>query len=54
MPVTFMLVDGGAIDLVVNVSFQMCSETECLMPESVRFVLPISEQSLVERPKPQT
>ena len=54
MPVTFMLVDGGTIDLVVNVSFQACSETECLMPESVRFVLPISEQSLVERPKPQT
>ena len=50
LPVTFMLVDGGPLDVAVAVSFQACASSECLMPQSVRLVLPVSERPLVERP----
>ncbi len=53
VPVTFMLVDGGTLDIAVKVSFQACSDTECLMPESLRFVLPMAEEPLIERPTPR-
>lgn len=51
LPVTFMLVDGGILDVAARVSFQACSSSECLLPQSVRLVLPISERPLVERPQ---
>jgi len=50
MPLTFMIVDGGTLAVAVTVSYQACSATECLSPASMRFVLPIAEQPLVERP----
>ena len=53
VPVTFMLVDGGTLDIAVKVSFQACSATECMMPQSLRFVLPMAEEALVERPTPR-
>ncbi|MBI5948172.1 MAG: redoxin domain-containing protein [Chloroflexi bacterium] len=53
VPVTFMLVDGGTLDAGVRVSFQACTTTECLAPQSLRLVLPIAEQPLVERPQPR-
>ena len=53
VPLTFMLVDGGTLDVALRVSFQACSATECLMPQSVQLVLPIAEQTLIERPPPR-
>jgi len=51
VPITFMVVDGGTLEIAVNVSFQACSETDCGIPQAVRLVLPIAEHPLVERPQ---
>ena len=53
IPVTFMLVDGGNLEVAVRVSMQACSATDCLPPRSTRLVLRISESPLVERPQPK-
>ncbi len=53
MPVSFMLVDGGTLEVAVRVSFQACSASECLLPQSLRIVLAMAEQPLVERPLPR-
>ncbi len=50
MPLTFMIVDGGTLNVAVTVSYQACSATDCLPPMSVQFVLPVAEEPLVERP----
>lgn len=50
-PITFMLVDGGPLEVPVTVAFQVCSLTECFPPASVQLVLPIAELPLVERPQ---
>ena len=54
VPVTFMLVDGGTLEIAFNVSFQACSASECFVPQTVRMVLPISELPLVDRPQQRT
>ena len=54
VPVTFMLVDGGTLDVAFKVSFQACSASECFVPQTVRMVLPIGELPLVERPQQRT
>ncbi len=48
-----MLVDGGTLEVAVRVSFQACSASECLLPQSLRIVLAMAEQPLVERPLPR-
>ena len=53
LPVTFMLVDGGRLEVGINVSFQACSTTDCLAPQSVRLLLSIAEDPLIERPQPR-
>ncbi len=53
VPITFMLVDAGAVELKLRVSFQACTATDCLMPESALLVLDVPEEPLVERPKPK-
>ncbi len=53
IPLTFMIVDGGAMEVEVAVSYQACSTTECLAPNTVRLALPIAEMPLVERPQPR-
>ncbi len=50
MPIVFMTVDAGSLNVEVVVSYQACSTTECLAPKVVRLVLPISETVLIERP----
>ena len=52
IPLTFMVVDAGALEVAVTISYQACTATECLMPTSLRLALPIAERSLVERVKP--
>ena len=51
VPLTFMVVDGGPLEIALSVSFQACSETDCKLPQSTRLVLPITEEPLVERPQ---
>lgn len=54
LPITFMMVDGGTLEVSFKVSFQACSAIECFEPQSVRLVLPIGELPLVERPQQRT
>lgn len=53
MPLTFMIVDGGTIEVALTVSYQACSATECLPPTSIQLVVPVMETPLVERPQPR-
>lgn len=52
-PITFMVVDAGPVELKLRVSFQACTATDCLMPESTSLSLSVLEEPLVERPKPK-
>ena len=51
-PLTFMVVDADALRIRVTVSYQACSETECLPPASTEFTLEIAETSLIDRVRP--
>ena len=53
MPVTFMSVDAGALDVGGRVTLQACTATECLTPDSLSFKLRLPEVPLIERPKPR-
>jgi hypothetical protein len=52
LPLTFMVVDAGTLNVELTVSYQACSATDCLSPASVHLTLPLAERALVERPKP--
>ena len=53
LPLTFMTVDAGTLTVDVSVSFQACSDTDCLLPTTVPLQLTIDERPLVERPTPR-
>lgn len=53
LPLTFMLVDGGDLDVEVSVSYQACSEVDCLSPAATELHLHIAERPLIERPAPR-
>ena len=52
LPLTFMVVDAGALQIRVTVSYQACSGTDCLAPASAEFTLHIAETSLIDRVRP--
>jgi hypothetical protein len=51
VPLTFMTVDAGELDVRGRVTLQACTATECLLPDSLSFELRLSETPLVERPQ---
>jgi hypothetical protein len=51
-PMTFMVVDAGEQTVRLEVSFQACTETECLLPSSVALELRLPETELIGRTRP--
>ena len=52
MPITFMTVDAGTLDVGGHITLQACTATECLTPDSLSFKLQLPEDPLLEMPKP--
>jgi hypothetical protein len=51
MPLVFAAPAGaGDHELRVAVSFQTCSDDDCLMPTTLHFTLPVRETDMVDRP----
>ncbi len=50
VPMTFMVVDAGELIVRGRVTMQACTDTECLLPDSLSFELQLQESPLVERP----
>jgi hypothetical protein len=53
LPVTFMVVDAGEQQVAVTVAFQVCSDHDCLVPETHALALRLPEAPLLERPQPR-
>jgi hypothetical protein len=53
LPLSFMSVDAGALDVRGTVTLQACTATECLAPDSLSFEMRLLEAPLVERPQPR-
>ncbi len=52
IPITFMSLDAGSLDVGGRITLQACTATECLTPDSLSFTLQLPEDALVEMPKP--
>ncbi|MFN0093593.1 MAG: protein-disulfide reductase DsbD domain-containing protein [Dehalococcoidia bacterium] len=52
VPVSFMVVDAGPLEIGVDITYQACTESDCLLPATVRLELPVEESALIERPRP--
>jgi DsbC/DsbD-like thiol-disulfide interchange protein len=50
LPLTFMVVDAGRLEVRLTVSYQACTESECFAPARALLTLPIDERPLIERP----
>lgn len=52
IPITFMVADAGELEVAVRLTYQACTDVDCLPPESLSLALRLPEVALIERPKP--